>query len=118
MGAIVSIIEVLRRSSQDLLSDGLLQLVCFDQGLQPEDNFYELEERDRDLLLGRLYFRLYDISTGGTTEKVADGGWSHSESKQVSKIDIDKWAKLHKRLFEKWGEDILIPPSGIRLINL
>lgn len=116
-GASVSILDVLRGKSQGLLSDDSLQLVCYDRGYDPTDVYYDLDEKDKDLIDGQLYFYMYNLSTGGSTEKVADGGWSHSESIQVSKSDADRWGKLHRMLFRKWGLEPLIPASGIRLIN-
>lgn len=117
MDVSLTILDVLREKSQGFLSDDSLQLVCFDMEKDPEDPFYTFPQKDRDLLLGNMYFYMYNTSTGGTTEKVADGGWSHSESKQVSNADIDRWARLHRHLYAKWGLEPLIPFSGVRLIN-
>lgn len=113
----LTIIDALREKSQGFLSDDSLQLVCIDRGVDPCDEYITLEEKDRDLLFGQLYFSMYTTSTGGATEKVSDGGWSHSESKQMSNADIDRWARLHRMLFAKWGLEPLIPFSGIRLLN-
>lgn len=116
MDASMTIIDVLRGKSQGFLSDDSLQLVCYDRELDPEDDFYALSEKDRDLVLGQMYFYMSDVSTGGSTEKVADGGWSHSESRQVSKADSERWAKLYRALFRKWGLDPIVK-SGIGLMN-
>ncbi len=117
MDVSLTILDVLREKSQGFLSDGSLQLVCYDREHDTDEDFYTLDEKERDLLLGQLYFYLCNVSTGGSTEKVSDGGWSHSESKQMSKADSDRWANLHRMYFRKWGLEPLIPFSGVRLIN-
>lgn len=114
----LTILDALRERSQGFLTDGSLQLVCVEYGKEPDEEYSELTEQDRDILLGSMYYWMYTTSTGGSTEKVSDGGWSHSESKQVSNADVDKWARLHRMYYLKWGLDPLIDaPSGIKLIN-
>lgn len=117
-GTAATILDVLRGHSHGFLDDDALQLVCLDQSLSPDSGYYDLSQKERDLVLGRLYYSLYELSSGNATEKVSDGGFSHSESRQLSKSDIEKWRSLHRHLFSKWGIAPLCPSSScVRLIN-
>ena len=76
-----------------------------------------LTEREMDLAEGTMYYWLASLPVGGSTEKVADGGWSHSEGGwTVSKANIEEWKSRHRDLFEKWDEPLL-GNSKIRIIN-
>ena len=76
-----------------------------------------LSERDMDLAEGTAYYWLSNLPVGGSTEKVADGGWSHSEGGwTVSKANIEEWLRKYRSLFAKWDEDLL-EKSVIRIIN-
>lgn len=76
-----------------------------------------LTEREMDLAEGTMYYWLASLPVGGSTEKVADGGWSHSEGGwTVSKANIEEWKSRYRDLFEKWDEPLL-GNSKIRIIN-
>lgn len=76
-----------------------------------------LSQRDMDLAEGTAYYWLSNLPVGGSTEKVADGGWSHSEGGwTVSKANIEEWLRKYRTLFAKWNEDLL-DRSTIRVIN-
>lgn len=69
-----------------------------------------------DLAEGTAYYWLSNLPVGGSTEKVADGGWSHSEGGwTVSKANIEEWLRKYRALFAKWEEPLL--GSRIRIIN-
>ena len=81
------------------------------------DDTTVLTEREMDLAEGTMYYWLASLPVGGSTEKVADGGWSHSEGGwTVSKANIEEWKSRYRILFEKWDEPLL-GSSRIRIIN-
>lgn len=81
------------------------------------DEQFVLTEREMDLAEGTMYYWLASLPVGGSTEKVADGGWSHSEGGwTVSKANIEEWKSRYRDLFEKWDEPLL-GNSKIRIIN-
>lgn len=81
------------------------------------DDTTVLTEREMDLAEGTMYYWLASLPVGGSTEKVADGGWSHSEGGwTVSKANIEEWKSRYRNLFEKWDEPLL-GSSRIRIIN-
>lgn len=81
------------------------------------DDTTVLTEREMDLAEGTMYYWLASLPVGGSTEKVADGGWSHSEGGwTVSKANIEEWKSRYRNLFEKWDEPLL-GGSRIRIIN-
>ena len=81
------------------------------------EEYTVLTQRDMDLAEGTAYYWLSNLPVGGSTEKVADGGWSHSEGGwTVSKANIEEWLRKYRTLFAKWDEDLL-DKSKIRIIN-
>lgn len=102
--------------SQLLTEDGI-QYVCAKRRLYPEQPFFDLSEKEQDLAEGTAYYWLSNLPVGGATEKVADGGWSHSEGGwTVSKANIEEWMRKYRSLFNKWDEK-LIDNSRIRIKN-
>ncbi len=102
-----------------LVTEEALQYVCAKRRLSPDTYYYTMEERDADLAEGTMYYWLSNLPVGGATEKVADGGWSHSEGGwTVSKANIDEWNRKYRSLFDKWNEDPIGGNVGIRLVNL
>lgn len=100
-----------------LVTEETLGYVCAKRGIDPQTTLDELEPRDIDLAEGMTYYWLSNLPVGGSTEKVADGGFSHSEGGwTVSKANIDEWMRKYRSLFEKWDEDLL-DNSKIRIIN-
>ena len=82
-----------------------------------EHEYTAISEREMDLSEGVAYYWLSNLPVGGATEKVSDGGWSHSEGGwTVSKANIEEWMRKYRTLFAKWGEDLL-DGSKIRIIN-
>ena len=80
------------------------------------EEFVMLSERDVDLAEGTAYYWLSNLPVGGSTEKVSDGGWSHSEGGwTVSKANIEEWLRKYRNLFDKWGEKPI--RSKIRVFN-
>lgn len=76
-----------------------------------------LTEREVDLAEGTAYYWLSNLPVGGSTEKVADGGWSHSEGGwTVSKANIEEWLRKYRTLFAKWDEELL-DKTTIRIKN-
>lgn len=81
------------------------------------EEYVVLSERDMDLAEGTAYYWLASLPVGGGTEKVSDGGWSHSEGGwTVSKANIEEWRSRYRELFDKWDEP-LIGNSKVRIIN-
>lgn len=132
MTEVVTIKTFLGGVSQLMTEDGI-QYVLAKRGLRgsevlpiyegetykdEDDNEVEyaaLSEREMELAEGTAYFWLSNLPVGGSTEKVADGGWSHSEGGwTVSKANIDEWLRKHRALFEKWDEPLLVK-STIRI---
>lgn len=100
-----------------MITDEALGYVCARRNLDPENSLGELSERDIDLAEGTAYYWLSNLPVGGATEKISDGGWSHSEGGwTVSKANIDEWMRKYRQLFQKWEEDLL-DKSRIRIIN-
>ena len=124
------------RSVCELVTDAGIQYVLAKRRLkgdelipQPEDastsssssssseEYTTLTEREMDLAEGTMYYWLASLPVGGSTEKVADGGWSHSEGGwTVSKANIEEWKSRYRALFDKWDEPLL-GNSKIRIIN-
>ena len=125
MAEVVTISEYLKGVSQLITEDGLRYVLSKrrlkgDELLpqyEGEQGYTVLTERDMDLAEGTAYYWLSNLPVGGSTEKVADGGWSHSEGGwTVSKANIDEWLRKYRALFAKWGEELL-ERSRIRIIN-
>lgn len=101
-----------------LVTEEALGYVCFKRRIEPDTEYGELEERDRDLAEGTMYYWLSNLPVGGSTEKVSDGGWSHSEGGwTVSKANIEEWMRKYRSLYQKWNEELL-DRSRIRIKNL
>ena len=134
MAQVTTISEYLKGVSQLLTDDGLRYVLSKrrlngDEVLpqfegetwtDEQGNVHEytaLTERDQDLAEGTTYYWLSNLPVGGATEKVSDGGWSHSEGGwTVSKANIDEWMRKYRSLFQKWDEELL-DRSRIRIIN-
>lgn len=100
-----------------MMSDDGVQYVCAKRRLYPNEEFYSLSEREQDLAEGTAYYWLSNLPVGGATEKVSDGGWSHSEGGwTVSKANIEEWMRKYRLLFRKWDEELL-DRSQIRIMN-
>ena len=134
MAQVITISEYLRGVSH-LLTDGGLRYVLAKRRLTGDEvlpqfegetwtdgqgNVHEytaLTEREQDLAEGTEYYWLSNLPVGGATEKISDGGWSHSEGGwTVSKANIDEWMRKYRALFEKWDEQLL-DRSRIRILN-
>lgn len=124
MAEVVTISEYLKGVSQLITEDGL-RYVLAKRRLKGDELLpqYEgmpdktiLTQRDMDLAEGTAYYWLSNLPVGGSTEKVADGGWSHSEGGwTVSKANIDEWLRKYRALFAMWDEQMI--GSTIRIIN-
>ena len=113
----VTVEQFLGTVSKLVTEDGI-RFVCAKRKLSPGLLYSELSERDADLAEATMYYWLSSLPVGGGTEKVSDGGWSHSEGGwTVSKANIDEWKARYRELFGKWDEP-LIGNSKIRIINL
>lgn len=132
--SVITISEYLKGVSQLLTEDGLRYVLAKrgltgdevlpqyagetytdDEGVEQE--YTAVTEREQDLAEGSVYYWLSNLPVGGATEKVADGGWSHSEGGwTVSKANIDEWMRKYRLLFEKWDEAML-ERSRIRIMN-
>ena len=101
-----------------LVTNEALAYVCAKRRLDADTEYIDLEEREADLAEGTMYYWLSNLPVGGATEKVSDGGWSHSNGGwTVSKANIDEWMRKYRLLFKKWEEEML-DRSTIRIINL
>ena len=111
-----TISDYLKGVSQLITEDGL-GYVLAKRSLDGGEVLSDLTERDIDLAEGTAYYWLGNLPVGGATEKVSDGGWSHSEGGwTVSKANIDEWMRKYRSLFSKWDEPLL-DRSRIRIIN-
>lgn len=100
-----------------MVTDDAVAYVCAKHRLPSETDYIDLSERDADLAEGTMYYWLSNLPVGGATEKVSDGGWSHSDGGwTVSKANIDEWMRKYRSLFEKWDEPLL-DRSRIRILN-
>ena len=62
-----------------------------------------LTDKDVDLAEGTAYYWLSNLPVGGATEKVSDGGWSHSEGGwTVSKANIEEWLRKYRSLLRRF----------------
>lgn len=112
-----TIAEHLRGLSPLINEDGLRSILAR-RGFDGGTPYSEMTQRDIDLLEGFTYFWLSNLPVGGASVKDADGDWSHSEGGwQISKADKDRWFKLYKALYAKWGEEPVSVVSGVRLVN-
>ena len=128
MAQVTTISEYLKGVSQLLTDDGLRyvlskrrltgdELLPQYEGKPEAEGHDVLTERDMDLAEGVSYYWLSNLPVGGATEKIADGGWSHSEGGwTVSKANIDEWMRKYRSLFQKWDEELL-DRSRIRILN-
>lgn len=111
-----TISDYLKGVSQLITEDGL-GYVLAKRSLDGGEVLSDLTERDIDLAEGTAYYWLSNLPVGGATEKVSDGGWSHSEGGwTVSKANIEEWMRKYRALFDKWDEPLL-DRSRIRIIN-
>jgi hypothetical protein len=100
-----------------LVTEEGIHWVCAKRGITCDAPFMELDERERDLAEGTMYYWLSNLPVGGSTEKVSDGGFSHSKGGwTVSKANIEAWLQKYRQLFGKWDEG-LIGNSRIRILN-
>lgn len=110
-------VENFLKSVSQLITGDAIQFVCAKRKVEPEYIYGELTEREADLIEGTAYYWLSSLPVGGSTEKVSDGGWSHSEGGwTVSKANIEEWKSRYRELFSKWDEPLL-GSSKIRIIN-
>ena len=128
MANVITISEYLKGVSQLITEDGLRyvlskrrltgdELLPQYEGKPEAEGHVVLTEREMDLAEGTSYYWLSNLPVGGATEKIADGGWSHSEGGwTVSKANIDEWMRKYRALFAKWDEP-LIDRSRIRILN-
>lgn len=125
MAEIKTISEYIKGVSQLITEDGL-GYVLAKRGLKGTELLpqYEskegdtvLTQRDVDLAEGTAYYWLSNLPVGGSTEKVSDGGWSHSEGGwTVSKANIEEWLRKYRAIFAMWDEPLIIK-SRIKIIN-
>ena len=116
MANVTTISEYLKSVSQLITEDGL-RYVLTKRNLTGEESYSELSEKDIDLAEGTAYYWLSNLPVGGATEKVSDGGWSHSEGGwTVSKANLEEWLRKYRALFDKWDEPLL-NKSKIKIIN-
>lgn len=125
MVEIRTISEYIKGVSQLITEDGL-GYVLAKRGLKgtellPQSESKEgdtvLTQRDVDLAEGTAYYWLSNLPVGGSTEKVSDGGWSHSEGGwTVSKANIEEWLRKYRAIFAMWDEPLIIK-SRIKIIN-
>lgn len=109
-------LESFLRGISPLVTDAGISYVSAKRRLPAETPFFDMDEREIDLAEGTMYYWLSNLPVGGSTEKVSDGGWSHSEGGwTVSKANIDEWLRKYRSLFAKWDEAPL--GSTIRIIN-
>lgn len=125
MANVMTISEYLKGVSQLITEDGLRYILAKrrlkgDELLpqyEGEQGYTVLTDRETDLAEGTAYYWLSNLPVGGSTEKVADGGWSHSEGGwTVSKANIEEWLRKYRTLFAKWNEELL-DNSTIRIKN-
>jgi hypothetical protein len=124
MVEIKTISEYIKGVSQLITEDGL-GYVLAKRGLKgtellPQCGSKEgdnvLTQRDVDLAEGTAYYWLSNLPVGGSTEKVSDGGWSHSEGGwTVSKANIEEWLRKYRGLFAMWDEPFI--KSRIKIMN-
>ena len=125
MVEIRTISEYIKGVSQLITEDGL-GYVLAKRGLKGTELLpqYEgttgatvLTQRETDLAEGTAYYWLSNLPVGGSTEKVSDGGWSHSEGGwTVSKANIEEWLRKYRAIFAMWDEPLIIK-SRIKILN-
>ena len=116
MEGLTTVKDFLKSVSQMVTDEGV-NFVCAKRKLSSSTLYLELSEKESDLAEATMYYWLASLPVGGSTEKVSDGGWSHSEGGwTVSKANIEEWKSRYRELFEKWDEP-LIGKSKIRIIN-
>lgn len=99
-----------------LLDESGITAILAERGIAPALNFFELSERERDLLLAEGLLSQILLCGTGITVKDSDGNWSHSEGGwQITKADKAAWENLYISLRKKWGEEISIPGKSITL---
>lgn len=124
----MTISDYLKGVSQLITEDGLRYILAkrrlTGEELLPQSSSSSSSEgddvltvREVDLAEGTAYYWLSNLPVGGSTEKVADGGWSHSEGGwTVSKANIEEWLRKYRTLFAKWDEELL-DKTTIRIKN-
>lgn len=95
-------------AKRKLTGDELLPQYACTSSSSSSEEYTVLTDKDVDLAEGTAYYWLSNLPVGGATEKVSDGGWSHSEGGwTVSKANIDEWLRKYRDLFAKWDEALL-----------
>lgn len=108
------------RGISPLVSEDAVNYVCMKRRLSPSLNLRDMSMRDIELGEATTYYWLSNLPVGGATEKVSDGGWSHSEGGwTVSKANIEEWVRKYRSLFGKWDEPLIDGSASrtIRIIN-
>ena len=95
-------------AKRKLTGDELLPQYAGTTSSSSSEEYVVLTDKDVDLAEGTAYYWLSNLPVGGATEKVSDGGWSHSEGGwTVSKANIEEWLRKYRDLFAKWDEALL-----------
>ena len=116
MSAVVTI-KTFVEGISPLVTEKALDYVCTKRKVRPDTDLNTLTERETDLIEGTVYYWLSNLPVGGSTEKVSDGNFSHSEGGwTVSKANITEWLHKYSALFAKWNEP-QFGRSTIRIIN-
>ena len=105
------------KSISSLVTDDAVRYVFSKRRIAQDLPLCDVSDKDAELAEATMYYWLSNLPVGGGTEKVSDGGWSHSEGGwTVSKANIEEWKARYRELFEKWGEKP-ISNSKVRIIN-
>ena len=106
------------------ITEGAINNILFERGIEPNTTLDETTKRQRDLCKADLYMWCSLQPSITPSVKDADGGWSHSEGGQHMTVG-DKEAlrrsalAIYRRYSEKQGtSSIRITSSGMRVLGL
>ena len=87
------------------VSDTTMQSILMKRGVAPQSDYYDVEERDRDLCLADLYVFNSTLPLVKNNTEDSDGGWKHTEGGyQYSVTDRRTFRSMARALYAKWGE--------------
>lgn len=86
------------------ISEDTLMAVMADRGINPEAEYADLTEKDRDLCLADLYVYLSLQPTQTEKKTDTDADWSHSEGGTVYSANVlNGYLRLANAIYAKYG---------------
>lgn len=86
--------------------EAVLERIALERGVAEVENFEELSDRDRDLLLADMLFVIYTTPTQTASLSKQHGQWHQNIGSQTI-TDKRNIYDMMMKLYGKWGDDKL-----------